>query len=113
MQYVKTVTFDSTGATDPEFVQGAKRYGVVYTTTGSPSGVALTLQGSLDGVTWFSLVSPTSESTIKWSDAGFNPTVNSDQSGWTKGPVSYVRLNLTTLSGGSSPTVTANFIATD
>jgi hypothetical protein len=116
MQYVKASWLDaadSTGPTDPEQVQGAVRYGLHFTTTGSPSSVEVVLQGSLNGSDWFTLVSVTSATVIKWSDSGFNPTQNSDQSSWTKGPVTFIRLNLTSLSGGSSPTVTASVIATD
>jgi hypothetical protein len=104
MQYVKVDWLnaaDSTGATDPEWVQGATRYGIFRETTGSPSSVVLRLEGSLDGSSWFNLMNMNELGTpiTKWLD--------------DVRPVSYVRLNLTDLSGGSSPTVTASVIATD
>jgi hypothetical protein len=104
MQYIKVDWLnaaDSIGATDPEQVQGASRYGVQRVTTGSPSTVNLLLQGSLDGSTWFTLLDLSTLGTpmMVWSD--------DDR------PVAFVRLNLGALSGGSSPTVTASVIAFD
>lgn len=63
-------------------------------TTGSPTTVTIALEGSLDGVVFFILDTAT-YTTV----ANMNFAVDK--------PVNYVRLNLTTLSGGTAPTVTA------
>ncbi|PHS09397.1 MAG: hypothetical protein COA78_12105 [Blastopirellula sp.] len=63
-------------------------------TEGSPTTVTIALEGSLDGVTFFVL-----DSSTYTSVANMNFAVDK--------PVNYVRLNLTVLSGGTSPTVTA------
>jgi len=62
------------------------------TLTGSPTGVDVTLQGSIDDSNWFELDRTTSTS------AEMRHVVNK--------PVRYVRGYVTTLSGGTSPTVT-------
>lgn len=61
--------------------------------TGAPTTVSVTLQGSLDGVNWFVLA--TSSSTT------------GDYQSVADKPVFFVRANLATLTGGTSPTVTA------
>lgn len=116
MQYVKVDWLNaasSTGPTDVEQVQGAARYAIICTATGSPDQVNVSLQGSLDGANWFTLVGA-NEGVLDqflWSDS---TPGNSDVPYYkTKGPVSYIRLNLTNLYGGTSPTVTASAIATD
>jgi hypothetical protein len=63
-------------------------------TTGSPSTVTVFLEGTPDGVNWFEISSITNTSLL---NIGAN---------W---PLAGVRANLTVLSGGSSPTVTAWF----
>ena len=75
----------------------AKTHTVQVDTTGSPSAATLQLEGSLDGVTWTAL-SPAmdvSSSTIfHVLDA----------------PVSHIRGNLVSLTGGSAPTVTMRYL---
>lgn len=61
-------------------------------TTGSPTGVSCTLQGSLDGVNWATIDTTTSTS----GELRFV----------TNSPVVYIRLNLGTFSGGTVPTFT-------
>ena len=61
--------------------------------TGAPTGVSVTLQGSLDGTNWFILATSTS-------------TTGDYQSVADK-PCHFVRANLGTLTGGTAPTVTA------
>jgi len=74
--------------------------GVQVVHTGSPSTVTLTLEGSLDGVNWFTLAT--------WSSG----SLSSGAIVWAADkPVSQVRANLGTLSGGTSPTVTALLVA--
>jgi hypothetical protein len=68
---------------------------VAVTVTGAPSGCAVQLQGSLDGTNWYSLGAATSNT----SGTAAVSVANS--------PARYVRANLTTLTGGTSPTVTA------
>ena len=66
------------------------------TVTGAPTAVSVTLQGSLDGVNWSTLATSTS--------------TTGDQQYAIDRPVRFVRTNLGTLTGGTSPTVTT-FIA--
>lgn len=89
---------NATQVTDQVEVPGATKYAVQASTTGSPSTVSLRLEGSLDGVGWFDVLafSPSSTPTIRW-------VVDT--------PVRFIRLNLSQLSGGSSPTVTASVLA--
>jgi hypothetical protein len=63
--------------------------------TGTPATVSITLQGSLDGSTWATLATSTS-------------TTGDMQQAVDK-PVRYLRANLGTLTGGTTPTVTAMF----
>lgn len=67
--------------------------------TGSPSSVVIDLDGSLDGDTYYQLASHTVTAQELATDS-FMFHVTSKL-------VRYVRLNLVTLSGGTSPTVTA------
>lgn len=64
--------------------------------TGAPTAVSLVLEGSLDGANWATLATSTS--------------VTGDQQYATGKPQRFVRARLATLTGGTSPTVTA-FIA--
>jgi len=85
---------DSTGAGDiKQLPHLVGNHVVQVTSTGSPTTVTLALEGSIDGSTWFVLDSST-------YTASNNMNFAIDM------PVTYVRLNLTNLSGGSSPTVT-------
>lgn len=118
MQYVKVNWLNatsSTGPTDAEQVQGAKRYGILFVATGSPSSVNLILQGSLNGSDWFSVYSVNESRTglLTWNDTSTSTVGEPLPDARTEGPVTYLRLNLVTLSGGTSPTVTASVIATD
>lgn len=77
---------------------GCDRFGVQVATTGTPASFSLALEGSLDGVNFVALgsaVTATGLSMITLS-----------------GPVCFVRFNLTALSGGTAPTVTARFCPT-
>ncbi len=65
--------------------------------TGSPTGVNAKLQGSLDNSVWFELGNTTSTS--------------SDMFHVVDKPVIFIRANVTTLDGGSSPTVTFTCVA--
>jgi len=63
------------------------------TSTGSPSTITVALEYSIDGINWFlaRVVSATSGTTV---NDGY-------------GPALFARANLTALSGGTLPTVTA------
>lgn len=61
--------------------------------TGGPTGVSIKLQGSLDGANWYDLATSTS-------------TTGDYQTAVDK-PARYLRVNLGTLTGGTSPTVQA------
>lgn len=60
--------------------------------TGAPTSITVNLEGSLDGTNWFQL------DTYTGSANAMQHVVNK--------PVAYLRGNLVTLTGGSSPTVT-------
>jgi len=66
--------------------------------TGSPTVVEIDLEGSLDGDNWISMASHT---------AGGTP----DMFHVTDKMVRHLRVNLTTLTGGTSPTVTVRYEA--
>jgi len=80
----------------------AQRGGFIQTmawqivTTGAPSGISVTLQGSLDGVNWFNIGSAVTTATLTLINLA-----NANA-----GPYAFVRANLGTLTGGTSPTVT-------
>lgn len=69
--------------------------------TGSPTTVSVPLEGTVDGVTFIQLV-------LFNQGSGNNAIVASSGK-----PVVAVRANLTVLTGGTSPTVTATISATD
>lgn len=70
----------------------SNNWGIQITDTGSPASISITLQGSLDnGTTWNNIGSAITSTGLSFI---------------TNSPCSMIRLNLGTLSGGSSPTVT-------
>jgi len=66
------------------------------TDTGSPSSVSCQLQGSLDGSNWFNI------GAAALTAPGLQTIATT--------PLAFIRANLTTLSGGTSPTVTVLLI---
>ena len=70
-------------------------YSVVV--SGAPSAVTLNLEGSIDNISWFTLDTST--------------TTTSEMRHIANRGVHYVRGNLVTLTGGSSPTVTVKISA--
>ena len=76
---------------------------MVTTVTGSPSAVVVNLEGSMDGTTWAVLGTSTGSAVSNNLPGGaYTDAVSS------VGPdVRYVRANLVTLTGGTSPTVSA------
>jgi hypothetical protein len=87
----------ATGTTTAFNVLGLDKYTVAVTTTGSPSGCAMQIEGSLDNTNFFNL----SGSQICTSNLMFHITEK---------PILYLRTNVTTLSGGTSPTVTVSLL---
>jgi hypothetical protein len=87
----------ATGTTEAEEVTGASKYGLQVAITGGPSAVTVRLQGSIDGT--------------GWADIGSYSATSDGTTFIVDKPVRYARLNLSTLTGGSSPTVTASVIA--
>lgn len=69
------------------------KHTIVMASTGNPTTVSVTLEGSHDGVNWFDAGAPTITLSVT------KATVDTHL-------LRYVRANLITLSGGSSPTVT-------
>ena len=88
-------SLDAVSATGPGaaimFDEPHTNHSLSYSTTGSPTSVAVELEGTIDGTNWFGLFS-----------AGNPPFGNSIDF-----PLLGIRANLTTLVGGVSPTVTA------
>nr|BDD46000.1 hypothetical protein 10 [Gammaproteobacteria bacterium] len=76
---------------------------VAVTITGAPSAVTIDLEGSLDGVNWVQLQTHTFDAGELSDEKGMFHSVNT--------LVNHVRANLTTLTGGTSPTVTAKHIS--
>lgn len=84
--------------TDAAEVSGATSYALQVARTGDPTSADVTLQGSIDGVTWSALGAATGGA--------------SDQIVWVSDrPVKYIRLKLFGLTGGSFPSVSASVIA--
>lgn len=92
------VTADGDG--QPVRAHGLQSFGIQTTTTGSPSGGTVALEGTIDGTNWFNM------------SADF--TIGTDTSGDIKWavdqPVAFARANLSSLAGGTDPTVTATII---
>lgn len=78
---------------------GVGRSNITMTTltTGAPTAVTVNLEGSLDNVNWYILVSSAS--------------TTGDLQASTGKPVRFIRANLATLTAGTAPTVTARLIA--
>lgn len=65
--------------------------------SGSPTGCTVKLEGSLDGVSWFDL-------------SGDLTCTSAVMLHITDKPVMFVRVNLTALSGGTSPSVVVRYL---
>jgi hypothetical protein len=74
-----------------------RTFGLQVTATGSPTGLVCRLEGSIDGTNYFTLA--TWDITAPLTSGAIVFAVDK--------PVTKVRANLTTLSGGTAPTVTA------
>lgn len=79
----------------------------VVTTTGSPTGVTVWFEGSLDGTSWGKLA------IITQTDTEWGTTITAGEMAHiTNKPVRFVRGSVQTLSGGATPSVTVRFMAT-
>ena len=91
-----------------EEVLGATTITVSSRATGSPTNWSVSLQGSVDGQTWFTLADygPAGPG-AHHSDFAVSAADYSANGRYVK----YLRLRLATLIGGSSPTVSASILA--
>lgn len=96
---VTFATLSATGQTSSINVStvGAVRHTFQVNVTGSPAGCAVQLEGSLDNSTWFDL-------------SGSQTCTSNIMIHIVNKPVSYVRGNLTTFSGGTNPTATIRYV---
>jgi len=76
-----------------------RNHTVQFTITGAPTAVTVDLEGSLDDITWTSLASHVTSAGELAAAAAMFHVVDK--------PVRYTRINLTTLTGGTAPTITA------
>lgn len=84
------------------FRAGVRDHAIQATTTGAPTAVTVVLEGSLDGETYFTLDSHAfSAGEITAQAAYWNVSSQLTH---------FVRLNLSTLTGGTSPTVTGLYL---
>lgn len=74
---------------------------VQVTITGAPTAVTVDLEGSIDGVTFFSLATHAFTAGELTATKAMFHVIDK--------PVSYVRSNLTVLTAGTSPTVTVKY----
>lgn len=96
----------ATGAGSSKTLRKAHRTHVLQVTiTGGPSSVIVALEGSLNGTNWDSLGSITMSAGQLSAGVGILHVVDK--------PVYFVRANLTTLSGGTAPTVTVLHASVD
>lgn len=79
--------------------QYAREFTVTTAVTGGPSDADITLDGSLDGTTFFDL----SGTITAHAAASMTHIVNK--------PVKFVRATLASLTGGTSPTITVRVVA--
>ena len=96
LPFVSLNAATATGAGDSRDLEGSfDHHTLIVSSTGGAS-INVALEGSHDGTTWVTLANAASgQVTVPNSGAATGPLIR------------YVRANLTMLSGGSSPTVTA------
>ena len=91
----------TTGASPRWNASGSIYHTVQVNITGSPTAVTVDLEGSLDDNTYFTLASHSmTSSELTASAAMFHVETKR---------VHYIKTNVTTLTGGSSPTVTIRY----
>ena len=95
LQLLAAVTGTGAGtAADLGVARG--KFGLQVSHTGDPTAVIVDLEGSIDGTNWFALGT--------WDEASVN---SGDIVFITDKPVTQIRGNLTTLTGGTTPPVSA------
>lgn len=101
VHWLDAVTSDQ--VTSAEEVTGTSRYCIHAVWTGGPlSGGLVALQGSVDGANWITLASVNFAS----------PAFPASRFSWAIDmPVKYIRVELSALSGGTSPTISASVLA--
>lgn len=88
----------STGAGSSNSLgSGLEKHTWEIVVTGAPATVSITLQGSIDGTNWYTLDTST--------------TTTSEMRHVVNKPVRFIRANLGTLTGGTSPTVTVRILS--
>jgi len=89
----------ATGASNDWQVRaGASEHTIQSTCTGSPTAVTTEFEGSLDGTTWYQLAEH------KWTSNEI--TAQASMFHVSSKLITHTRINLSTLTGGTSPTVT-------
>ncbi len=78
-------------------VARAREHTLAVVPSGSPSGCSLKLEGSIDGSAWFDL-------------SGAQTCTSNLMFHVTQKPVNQVRVNLVTLSGGTSPSLDVQYL---
>lgn len=110
-------SLDLATATGPGSVWDLEGVGNRFTAqvlvTGSPT-FALKVEGSLDGTNWDQIepATITGAGFVTWGDNPYTPVGNSGSPTWAHN-VRYVRANLVSLTGGTSPTITVWIAAAD
>lgn len=90
-------TFTATGTTSSFAVPGADVHTIQAVVTGGPSGCTMHLEGSLDGTTWADI-------------SGDQTCTSSVMFHVVNKGVNFVRVNLSSFTGGTSPTLTAWYV---
>jgi hypothetical protein len=103
-----TATESGTDGTSIDLGGVSNEYTVHHFTTGSPTAAQVTIMGSLDGVNWFG----TGVTSLSATGYASSTVTNGEEISGTPDRiymphVRYIRARLSTLSGGTSPTVTA------
>lgn len=91
LKYTSLAAATATGAGAQMDASGSRTYTLDVRTTGSPASFTVALEGTLDGTNWTSIGTTSTTGRTRFADS----------------PVKTIRANLTALSGGTSPTVTA------
>lgn len=87
----------ATGAGSTYPCPGCRNFGIQVVLNGGPSTAIVLLEGSIDGANFFTIAT--------WDKAA--PLTSGVAVYAVDKPVNYVRANLTTLTGGTTPTVNA------
>lgn len=97
MSLVTWAALTATGTTTSLATAGNDKHTLAAIVTGSPTGCSVRLEGSNDGTNYFDL-------------SGAQTCTTSVMFHVVDRPVVFVRANVTALSGGTAPTVTATYL---